>query len=214
MRQELARSDGTVQEADTDALLEGRLGAVPIDVSLIEEMWLEALGKRGSATLLIVGDSMQPFILRGDRVVVSAVQEAASVSGGDVVLLRIENALVVHRILRRFRHRGRLCFRQKGDAALQSSVVDADAVLGKVIGIERDGGIRTLDGLSWTYYRPLLWVTVWTTDLLYRFGRLIKQGLGTLPQGRVTRFSASIKTLMRQTQERFVRELSSKARST
>jgi len=182
---------------------------------LVEEMWLEALERRGTATMLVVGDSMRPYILRGDRVVVSAVPDADGVRAGDVVLLRIEKALVVHRILRRIGAGRKLRFRQKGDATLESSVVGSDAVLAKVVRIEhQDGDARPVEP-GWSSERLLLWAAVCTTDLLYRSGHLVKRKLRALPGVRPGgRLSGSIKRSMRRAQERFVEQLSSKVRPT
>ncbi len=148
-----------------------------LDTDLLQEMWFEAFEKTGTATMLVVGNSMRPSILKGDRVVVSTLSEEDSVRAGDVVLLRLENALVVHRILWRAGRKDERRYRQKGDAALISSVVGADAILGKVVGVRQDGGMRRLDAGRWVSGGALLWATVCVTDLLYRGGRLLRQPL-------------------------------------
>jgi signal peptidase I len=85
------------------------------------------------------GFSMRPVIEDGDRVLVAPL-EPARLRSGDIVKFRFGDELRMHRLLAR---RGeRLVFR--GDATAEEEVVDAEAIIGLAVAVQRDGRIRKL----------------------------------------------------------------------
>ncbi len=92
------------------------------------------------------GWSMRPLIQDGDFIVVSPV-ENSSIKTGDVVFYSTTgNKVIVHRLIRKYKQKGRMTVLIKGDASFSSpEKIDIQNVLGKVIPIERNGRKKRLD---------------------------------------------------------------------
>jgi hypothetical protein len=87
------------------------------------------------------GGSMLPFVRGGDVVIVAPTPPSA-VSVGDVICYESPpGRLFLHRMIRRQGDR----FLTKGDALRFSESIDAPAVLGTVVAIERDGRVAGWD---------------------------------------------------------------------
>ena len=92
------------------------------------------------------GWSMRPLIRDGDLIVVNPI-ENSSIKTGDVVFYSTTgNKVIVHRLIRKYKQKGRITAFIKGDASFSSpEKIDIQNVLGKVIAIERNGRKKRLD---------------------------------------------------------------------
>lgn len=92
------------------------------------------------------GWSMRPFIRDGDFIVVSPV-ENSTIKRGDVVLYSAAgDKVMVHRLIGKYKRKGRTAVLIKGDATLSPpEKIDIQNVLGKVVAIERNGRKKRLD---------------------------------------------------------------------
>ena len=88
------------------------------------------------------GDSMHPVIRSGDYLHIVRC-DPSELRCGEVVLARTERGLTAHRIVRIGERHGMLRIVMRGDNALRSDApICAADVLGRVVRIERDAGIR------------------------------------------------------------------------
>ena len=92
------------------------------------------------------GWSMRPFILDGDFILISPV-ENSSLKTGDVVLYSTKrDKVIVHRIIKKYKKDGRMILLVKGDATSgHADEVGIQDVLGKVTAVERNGRKRGID---------------------------------------------------------------------
>ncbi len=122
---------------------------LPNEVFLEEVASLLSEGRE--VTLAPKGSSMLPFIREGRDSVV--LRKEPSVKKGDIVLVRLEDRFVMHRIVRE--EGERLTLMGDGNLAGTESCTRAD-VLGTVITILRDGKPREpSDGKLWQKLLPL-----------------------------------------------------------
>ncbi len=115
-------------------------------MELLLKLSRDILEKGKSIRFQAKGWSMRPFIRDGDFIVVSPVK-SSSIRKGDVVFYpNAENKIIVHRIIRKYKQKGRMTVLIKGDASFSSpEKMDIQNVLGKVIAIERNGRKKRLD---------------------------------------------------------------------
>ena len=95
-----------------------------------------------------VGRSMWPLLRPGDVALVAAIADGDGdpVREGEVVLVRVGEGLLAHRVIGRHED-GRL--RLRGDFTLaEDPPVQVSAVLGRLTGVERAGRYVALDGLT------------------------------------------------------------------
>jgi signal peptidase I len=104
------------------------------------------LEKGNSVRFQAKGWSMRPLIRDGDFIIVSPV-ENSSIKTGDVVFYSTAgNKVIVHRLIRKYKQKGRMTVFIKGDASFSTPVkMDIQNVLGKVIAIERNGRKKRVD---------------------------------------------------------------------
>ena len=101
------------------------------------------------------GGSMHPTIRDGELVTVAPVY-ARSLGPGDVVLYQTAEGVIAHRLVRVAEIAGRARYVCRGDSvATDDAPVEAGAILGRVVTIERGGRSRTLQrsGLQWAVAR-------------------------------------------------------------
>ena len=119
---------------------------------------------------------MRPLIRDGDFIVVSPI-ENSSINTGDVVFYSTTgNKVIVHRLIRKYKQKGRMTVLIKGDASFSSpEKMDIQNVLGKVIAIERNGRKKRLDtklhqiiGLFFAVISPF-------SRWIYPIGSIMKQ---------------------------------------
>ncbi len=106
----------------------------------------DILEKGKSLRFQAKGWSMRPFIRDGDFIVVSSVDNS-SIKTGDVVFYSSTgNKVIAHRLIRKYKQKGRTSVFIKGDATLSlPEKIDIKNVLGKVVAIERNGRKKRLD---------------------------------------------------------------------
>lgn len=116
------------------------------------ELIREPLQKGQTLHLKVNGRSMQPLLRPGDRVVVEAF-EAERLSCGDLLLIRRPADLVTHRLIAREGDR----FVTKGDASPCPDLpVLPEAVLGRVVAVEKGAGRLDLNSPAWRARSRLL----------------------------------------------------------
>ncbi len=106
--------------------------------SVLNDLWEQLLIKHGRCWARVVSDSMYPTIRRGNRVLVE-MASPDQVRFGDIVVFRRNGTLTVHRIIAKRKVIGECHFLEKGDASLQSSLVAAEDILGRVTSIRNSG---------------------------------------------------------------------------
>jgi signal peptidase I len=116
------------------------------------------------------GGSMHPTIREGEAITVAPVRPAG-IRRGDVILCRVGQGVIAHRVARVARGPdGARLFIPRGDASQsRDEPVGEAAILGKVVTVEREG--RTLDPAAWSVRtlawaravarRPLRWLRPW-----------------------------------------------------
>jgi signal peptidase I len=106
----------------------------------------DILEKGKSVRFQAKGWSMRPLIRDGDFILVSPV-ENSTIKTGDVVLYSATgNKVMVHRLIGKYKRKGRTEVLIKGDATLSPpEKMDIQNVLGKVVAIERNGRKKRLD---------------------------------------------------------------------
>ncbi len=91
----------------------------------------------------IQGTSMEPFLKAGDIVQVGTVSPN-QLKTGDIIAFLQDGRLIVHRYLGRATQSGVYCMRQKGDNLLGHGWVNPDALVGRVVWVERGMNKRQL----------------------------------------------------------------------
>lgn len=134
----------------------------------LAEMSAEGLAKTGSLKVYINGSSMLPSLRPGDYVLVEACQ-AGSLRPGEILVARREADLVTHRLLGQAAQGWLL----KGDAsALADEPIPAEAILGRVVALVRDGKQISLDRTDWQSASRRLF---WLSRVEYRLGLVARQ---------------------------------------
>ena len=106
----------------------------------------EVLGQGGSFRFRARGRSMMPFVRPGDVLLVEPVDPARLRTGEIILFHQRSTSHVVHRLIRRVKRDGRLVFIAQGDnSAIADAPILAEQVLGRVVGIEREGRRLRLD---------------------------------------------------------------------
>ncbi len=116
-----------------------------ISQELLDELREELLLKAGGQWARVVSGSMSPLIRVNDRVLIERV-ESERVRFGDVILFKSSDQSVIHRVVGKRRHLGKLAFLEKGDLNPSLGLVPAEHVLGRVSAVQRNG--YTLNLLS------------------------------------------------------------------
>lgn len=101
------------------------------------------LGEDMTVTITAGGYSMWPAIKPGDRVVIEPLQERVPAEG-DIVALRRDGGLVVHRVREVFNREGKRYFRTRGDAVTRDDEpAELSIIAGTVHKLIRKGKQRT-----------------------------------------------------------------------
>lgn len=85
--------------------------------------------------LPVLSDSMKPMLLRGKNVKIKA-SSCRDVRIGDIIVFRVNNSLITHRLLLRFSISEKIFLYQKGDAGGPGSWINQDQVVGLVCSIQ------------------------------------------------------------------------------
>lgn len=157
-----------VARRDPSEEVESRWGLVY--VPLLRD-WL---GSGETAWLPLSGSSMRPFLPAGARILVSAA-EAGRIAPGDLVVFDHEGTIVCHRMLRRRARGDGDVVLTKGDGwRTLESWIPAAQLVGKVVGVERNGMRLSLE----TPARRL------QARLIARWSRLMTGAVPALRRGR------------------------------
>lgn len=98
-----------------------------------------------SVWLHVRGESMQPFLPNGSRVLVRGAA-ADRIGPGDLLVYDGDGRFVCHRVLRRAGRSGELSFLTKGDHGWTLAAwISRRRVIGTVIAVERDGTVLGLE---------------------------------------------------------------------
>lgn len=98
-----------------------------------------------SAWFRLRGESMQPFLPDGSRILVTG-DRGPRIRAGDLLVFDAGDHLVCHRVLGRTGHRRSPSFLTKGDAGwTPAASIPARDVIGRVSAIERNGAVKRLD---------------------------------------------------------------------
>jgi signal peptidase I len=93
----------------------------------------------------VAGGSMLPWIRAGDCLVVAPLPMKNPLPG-ELVLFERDGALVAHRVVRRSRIHGNDCVVTRGDwMTVEDAPIMPEAVIGKVVAIDRRGRMIQLD---------------------------------------------------------------------
>jgi hypothetical protein len=107
--------------------------------ALFQSVIADGLASGASVRFRAEGDSMYPTIRHGETIAVVAIG-ADQVVVGDILLCRHAVRLLAHRLVAATSSAGSMSFELRGDAkASCDAPVGADAVVGKVISVERNG---------------------------------------------------------------------------
>jgi signal peptidase I len=110
--------------------------------SLIEQM----LARGHRVQFRAEGASMHPTIRDGESIAIAPV-DAADIVAGDVVLFRHDARLLAHRVVRVTSCGAERMFELRGDAKSASDApVPSDAVIGRVVGVARNGRVIAVTG--------------------------------------------------------------------
>jgi len=112
---------------------------------LLDELREELFFKTGRQWAQVSSGSMGPMIRVNDGVLIEPIGPER-VRFGDVIVFRSSDQRIVHRVVGKRRHRGKVLFLEKGDLNPFLGRVSADDVLGRVSTLQRNG--RTVDLLS------------------------------------------------------------------
>jgi signal peptidase I len=108
--------------------------------SLIREMQDELFYRDGKGWFKVISRSMYPLIEVNDRVLVKKL-DAHELRSGDIILFKVNENFITHRIIKILKRDGNLLFCQKGDANKYASLLSPESIIGKVIAIEKNGNL-------------------------------------------------------------------------
>lgn len=110
------------------------------------ELSRDILERGKSVRFQAKGSSMHPFIQDGDFITVNPIANSSVRVGNVVFYLTLEDKVIVHRVIRKYKRNGSVTMLIKGDAAFGSpDRVDSRNLLGRVVAIERNGYKRNLE---------------------------------------------------------------------
>lgn len=105
-----------------------------------DEIWQTAIEGGSRISFRIASSSMMPTLRPGDRVIIERFPPARNPRLGDIVLMRIVDKWVVHRIVGRVIQDREVYYRQKGDAGRETALVSSASISGRAVAIEKMGG--------------------------------------------------------------------------
>ena len=130
--------------------------------------------------------SMRPLMDIDDRVLARPV-DPEEVKPGDIILFRNSDALVTHRVVKVIRHNGKAMILQRGDAGGTPGTITPEAIVGKVVGIEKNGRFLRLGHGRLKFLNAFLGVKNCTLYPLDEKIRVVKEWLRDKPGFRYLR---------------------------
>ena len=96
---------------------------------------------------------MRPEIMPGDIIhVISYPPEKLRI--GDIAVFKNDGRLIAHRVVEKYSESQQ--FLEKGDGKYVPYIIDYKDVIGKVIGVEKENGYKSLDGVFPRIYSRLI----------------------------------------------------------
>lgn len=114
------------------------------DEEIIKDMLFELFEKEMKGWFRVISDSMSPLIEVNERVLVRK-EGLKQIRLGDIILFRIEDVFVTHRVIRKSWKNDHLYFVERGDRGGSASKIPFESVLGRVVAIEKNGRLLRLD---------------------------------------------------------------------
>jgi signal peptidase I len=111
--------------------------------SLMRELQEELFRRDGEGWFKVVSGSMYPLIGVNDRVLVKRL-DIRELRAGDIILFKVDDKCIAHRIIRVLKRDGTPLFYQKGDANAYASLLSPESIMGKVTAVEKKGHILVL----------------------------------------------------------------------
>jgi len=111
--------------------------------SLMRELQEELFHREGEGWFKVISGSMYPLIRVNDRVLVKSL-DIRELRAGDIILFKVDDKCIAHRIIRILNRDGNPLFYQKGDANKYASLLSPETVMGKVTAVEKNGHILGL----------------------------------------------------------------------
>ena len=100
-------------------------------------------------TIKIKGTSMKPLIVEGNSITFCTLLNLNDLKTGDIAVFQGETCLIAHRIVDRIRKDGKIWFKEKGDNLFYPTVIPGDVIVGKVVGIDKNGVNIDLTAYYW-----------------------------------------------------------------
>jgi len=126
-------------------LLDEELGKEKSDIAFC--LFKERVEQGKIVDLEIEGDSMSPFLSRGDTVSVRKV-EFRDLRRGDIVVYRVDKRLYAHRYIH-LAPSDKLVTKGDNNSHFDSLPIPAEQLIGKVVLVKKDKGVIALEVVSW-----------------------------------------------------------------
>jgi len=94
------------------------------------------------------GFSMWPFLRPGEKLIIKRVT-AKALKIGDIILYRLDNQLVCHRLVKIKEDAGYLLYTRGDNSSSKSEPVKEEMLVGKAIGVLKNGKVINLEGFFW-----------------------------------------------------------------
>lgn len=146
----------------------------------------EFLLKHKGGLLTLKGDSMQPIFKQGWKARVHPL-DYEQVRYGDVVALSCHETIIVHRVIGKFQRKEMPFFLEKGDNTPIPKTMPRDSLIGKVVEVFDENGIK-VDGSVWQRYNKFLAFYSAIISFVYKLLNYIKFTFVGSRRSRLTRF--------------------------
>ncbi len=124
--------------------------------------------------LTVEGDSMRPILRPGDRILI---QPGSSLRPGNLITFTDGTDLCTHRLIGKAGRARKTVLFTKGDLSCRwDQPIPVEAVLGKVIAVQKGSRALSMDGSLWHFLDPILSVvSVVFGGLLYLKWKISRQ---------------------------------------
>lgn len=92
----------------------------------------------------VKGKSMEPTIMEDSYVVIEAIHPA-HIKIGDVVVFKVANKIIIHRVIGIHKIKEDLFFVEKGDNSLILSIFPYESLLGRIRGVDNKNVLKLYD---------------------------------------------------------------------
>jgi len=147
----------------------------------------EFLLKYKGGLLTLKGDSMQPVFEEGWKARVQPL-DYEEIRYGDVVALSRRDIFIVHRVIGKFQRKGMYFFLEKGDNTPIPKTMPRDSIIGKVVEVFDENGIK-VDDKQWQQHNKILTLYSAIISFIYKLLNYIKFSLVGYRRIRLTRFA-------------------------